>query len=162
MEIPEGVTATVKARVVTVKGPRGTITKDFKHLQIELTVAEDGKSLKVARWFTSGKQGAAIRSACSHISNMFIGVTKGFLYKMRFVYAHFPINGARPPPPRQPASRAHTGSPRRRAALTAPSPRPQSRSPTARGASRSATSSARRSCASWRAPRASLSSALPT
>lgn len=29
---------------------------------------------------------------CSHIENMIIGVTKGFLYKMRFCYAHFPIN----------------------------------------------------------------------
>merc|ERR1711997_1136380 len=29
---------------------------------------------------------------CSHIDNMFVGVTRGFLYKMRFVYSHFPIN----------------------------------------------------------------------
>ena len=29
---------------------------------------------------------------CSHIENLITGVTKGFLYKMRFVYAHFPIN----------------------------------------------------------------------
>jgi large subunit ribosomal protein L9e len=29
---------------------------------------------------------------CSHIENLITGVTKGFLYKMRFCYAHFPIN----------------------------------------------------------------------
>lgn len=28
----------------------------------------------------------------THIKNMMIGVTKGFQYKMRFVYAHFPVN----------------------------------------------------------------------
>merc|ERR1739838_907705 len=28
----------------------------------------------------------------SHINNMATGVTKGYLYKMRSVYAHFPIN----------------------------------------------------------------------
>jgi large subunit ribosomal protein L9e len=32
------------------------------------------------------------RTVCSHIENMITGVTKGFLYKMRFCYAHFPIN----------------------------------------------------------------------
>jgi len=26
------------------------------------------------------------------INNLIIGVTKGFKYKMRYVYAHFPIN----------------------------------------------------------------------
>merc|ERR1719267_333797 len=46
------------------------------------------------RWFTSGKANASIRTCTSHITNMFIGVTKGYQYKMRFVYAHFPINVA--------------------------------------------------------------------
>jgi large subunit ribosomal protein L9e len=32
------------------------------------------------------------RTVGSHINNMFVGVTKGFKYKMRFCYAHFPIN----------------------------------------------------------------------
>ena len=32
------------------------------------------------------------RTICSHIENMITGVTKGFKYKMRFCYAHFPIN----------------------------------------------------------------------
>merc|ERR1712146_715739 len=52
------------------------------------------KTLKIDRWFTSGKAAACIRTACSHINNLIIGVTKGYEYKMRFVYAHFPINVA--------------------------------------------------------------------
>lgn len=35
---------------------------------------------------------ACIRTICSHVENMITGVTKGYLYKMRFCYAHFPIN----------------------------------------------------------------------
>merc|ERR1712006_76020 len=38
--------------------------------------------------------GAAVRTVCSHIENMFKGVLKGFEYKMRAVYAHFPISCA--------------------------------------------------------------------
>merc|ERR1712080_433803 len=38
--------------------------------------------------------GAAVRTVCSHINNMIKGVTMGFMYKMRAVYAHFPINCA--------------------------------------------------------------------
>ena len=33
-----------------------------------------------------------IRTVCTHIQNMVVGVTQGFKYKMRFCYAHFPIN----------------------------------------------------------------------
>merc|ERR1740129_1619844 len=33
-----------------------------------------------------------LRSVCSHISNLFDGVMKKFEYRMRLVYAHFPIN----------------------------------------------------------------------
>ncbi len=43
-------------------------------------------------WFGNRETIAAIRTICSHIENMIIGVTKGFKYKMRFCYAHFPIN----------------------------------------------------------------------
>ncbi|KAK4345305.1 hypothetical protein RND71_035481 [Anisodus tanguticus] len=37
---------------------------------------------------------AAIRTAVSHVENLITGVTKGYRYKMRFVYAHFPINAS--------------------------------------------------------------------
>jgi len=92
VKIPDGVTIAIKTRQVTIKGPRGELKEDLSHLPIDLQLSEDGKTVTVERWFTSGKQAASIRSACTHIDNMIIGVTKGFKYKMRFVYAHFPIN----------------------------------------------------------------------
>ena len=43
---------------------------------------------------TSGarKNVATLRTVRTLINNLIIGVTKGFKYKMRYVYAHFPIN----------------------------------------------------------------------
>lgn len=40
----------------------------------------------------SRKAVATLRTVRSLINNMIIGVTKGYKYKMRYVYAHFPIN----------------------------------------------------------------------
>ena len=42
-------------------------------------------------WFGSTRDVSVIKTTLSHITNMFTGVTKGFLYKMRFAYAHFPV-----------------------------------------------------------------------
>ena len=34
VKVDEGVTCSVKSRVVTVTGPRGTLTKNFRHLKV--------------------------------------------------------------------------------------------------------------------------------
>lgn len=43
-------------------------------------------------WFTTRKQAAYLKTVIGHIKNMFKGVSFGYLYKMKAVYAHFPIN----------------------------------------------------------------------
>eukprot|EP00048_Salpingoeca_helianthica_P014279 m.220941 g.220941 ORF g.220941 m.220941 type:complete len:188 (+) comp15680_c0_seq1:350-913(+) len=91
--IPKGVTVEVSSRSVRVKGPRGSLSREFKHLNIEM--AKVGKArIRVDAWFSTRKEVACVRTVCSHIENMITGVTKGFQYKMRSVYAHFPINMA--------------------------------------------------------------------
>ncbi|XP_054167978.1 60S ribosomal protein L9-like [Oppia nitens] len=90
VKIPEGVTVSVKNRVVRVKGPRGELVRKFT---AQLDMQMIGKRrLQVQKWFGNRKELATVRTICSHIENMIVGVTKGYLYKMRTVYAHFPIN----------------------------------------------------------------------
>ncbi|XP_063235137.1 large ribosomal subunit protein uL6 [Bacillus rossius redtenbacheri] len=91
VKIPNDLTVTVKSRMVTVKGPRGVLKRSFKHLALDIHMVNP-RLLKVEKWFGSKKELAAVRTVCSHVQNMIKGVTKGFLYKMRAVYAHFPIN----------------------------------------------------------------------
>lgn len=81
----------MKSRTVTVKGPRGTLVRNFRHSRVEITKMSKYK-LKVEKWFGTKKEVAAVRTITSHIKNLINGVVKGFRYKMRFVYAHFPIN----------------------------------------------------------------------
>jgi large subunit ribosomal protein L9e len=94
MDIPEEVTVKVAAKVVTVEGPRGKLTRNFKHLNLDFQLQDGGRKLKVDAWFGTRRTMAAIRTAISHVHNLITGVTKGYRYKMRFVYAHFPINAS--------------------------------------------------------------------
>jgi large subunit ribosomal protein L9e len=80
--------------VVTVKGKRGTIVREFKHINLAMTHMKEARKIRVDLWFGNRKQLACIRTICSHIENMITGVRVGFLYKMKFVYSHFPINVA--------------------------------------------------------------------
>ncbi|CEO98730.1 Large ribosomal subunit protein uL6 alpha-beta domain-containing protein [Plasmodiophora brassicae] len=91
VEIPDGVTVTVKSRTVSVQGPRGKLSRSFQHVNLSLRRISS-KKLLAEMWFGNRKQIATIRSVTSHIENMITGVTKGFQYKMRLVYSHFPIN----------------------------------------------------------------------
>jgi large subunit ribosomal protein L9e len=99
------VTVEVSARKLKVTGKLGTLERDFKHVSMDIRkvsgadvgLEEDdpayGKQhVKVDLWFATRKQLACVRTICSHIQNLFTGVQRGFLYKMRFVYSHFPIN----------------------------------------------------------------------
>lgn len=89
--IPDNVKVTTKNSSVTVTGPRGTLTRSFAHAKLQIEIVGKHK-LKVQKWFGNKRQLATVRTICSHIQNMIKGVTKGFQYKMRSVYAHFPIN----------------------------------------------------------------------
>ncbi|CAG5091649.1 Oidioi.mRNA.OKI2018_I69.PAR.g13180.t2.cds [Oikopleura dioica] len=86
-------TVEVKARIVKVTGPRGSLEKNFRHLKVEMKQTGP-RSILVEKWMGSSKDRAAVRTVCSHISNMSKGVTLGFRYKLRSAYAHFPINCA--------------------------------------------------------------------
>ena len=93
VDIPENVDINLKGRTVIVKGPRGTLRRDFNHINVELSLlGKKKKRLRVDKWWGNRKELATVRTICSHVQNMIKGVTLGFLYTMRSVYAHFPIN----------------------------------------------------------------------
>ena len=90
--VPTGVTVSVKNRIVTVTGPRGTLKKDLRHLQLDFNYNKKTRAFTATRWFGAKLHISPINTALSHVRNMCTGVTKGFRFKLRFAYAHFPIN----------------------------------------------------------------------
>lgn len=85
------VKVSIKSRQVTVEGPRGKLTKDLSHLAVNFSVPKKNL-IGIEIHHGSRKNVATLRTVRTLIHNLIIGVTKGFKYKMRYVYAHFPIN----------------------------------------------------------------------
>jgi large subunit ribosomal protein L9e len=83
----------VKVRVVIVKGKKGMLQKSFKHIPVDIKIVEENgeKKIIIEMWFGSYQAKAAVKTVQSAINNMIVGVTKGHKYKMKAVYAHFPI-----------------------------------------------------------------------
>ncbi|KAJ2654986.1 60S ribosomal protein L9B [Coemansia sp. RSA 1200] len=91
VNIPEGVQVQIKARQIRVTGPRGTLSRDLRHIQVDLQ-RPSKTQIRVVVWQGGRKHVACIRTVCSHITNLINGVTKGFEYRVACVHAHFPIN----------------------------------------------------------------------
>merc|ERR1712149_71762 len=91
LDIPEGVKVHIKTRIITVEGPRGKLVKDLGHLAVVFGQPTKN-TISIELHHGARKNVATLRTVRTLINNLIIGVTKGFKYKMRYVYAHFPIN----------------------------------------------------------------------
>ena len=89
VKIPEGVTVRIEGNLVKVQGPKGLLMREMYYPNVSLAVAD--KEMTVST--ESGRK--KILSVCgtfaAHLQNMCMGVTKGYQYRMRVVYSHFPI-----------------------------------------------------------------------
>jgi large subunit ribosomal protein L6 len=90
IKIPEGVDVQVKDGLVSVKGPLGSLSRDFKHAGVSISKRDDGEIL-VSVGGAGRKAESILGTIAQHIENMMLGTTKGFQCKMKVVYSHFPI-----------------------------------------------------------------------
>merc|ERR1711874_814170 len=56
------------ARKATVKGARGTLVKEFRHLAVDI-YKPSKDTIKVEKWFGKKKELAAVRTVCSPINS---------------------------------------------------------------------------------------------
>jgi large subunit ribosomal protein L6 len=88
IDIPEGVDVTL-GDDVTIKGPQGEVSRKFTYPNISMK-KEDNKIILETN-FPKKKDKSMVGTTRAHISNMITGVTDGFTYHMKIVFAHFPM-----------------------------------------------------------------------
>ena len=92
VKLPEGVSFSMDNNNVKLSGSRGELNRNFKHPQISLS--EDSGNIKLVGKKLRRKEKALIGTWRAHLKNMAQGVSSGFLYEMKIVFAHFPMKVA--------------------------------------------------------------------
>jgi archaeal ribosomal protein L6P len=89
LNIPGDVEITIDKDEVGVKGPKGALKERLFYIGVEI-FKEDTKII-VSTQKSKKEDRSIIGTFASHINNMMVGITRGFEYKLKVVYAHFPI-----------------------------------------------------------------------
>jgi len=87
--IPDNLQFTLENNVLTIKGEKGQLSRDFAQPQI--TLKANGRVIEINSKSTRKKEKAFVGTTSAHMKNMIKGATKGFEYKMKTVFSHFPI-----------------------------------------------------------------------
>jgi large subunit ribosomal protein L6 len=90
IQVPDDVKVTLEGKKVTVNGAKGTLTRDFSFVPI--SIEAEGQTVRVWAEWPRKKETALVGTIHSHIRNMITGAQKGFTYKLKIVFSHFPIS----------------------------------------------------------------------
>lgn len=91
VEVPDGVDVVISGMGVLVRGPKGELKRDFGHAR-GIFIKLDGQKVIVEAYDVNRRKKALVGTVAAHIRNMIIGVTKGYRYKLKVVFSHFPIS----------------------------------------------------------------------
>jgi len=89
LKIPENVKVEVQGLKVKVSGEKGELEREFKEKGIKIEKVD--QKLLVSSESERKKMRALLGTIVAHVKNMIKGVTKGFTYKLKVVYSHFPV-----------------------------------------------------------------------
>jgi len=87
--LPDGVTASISGRVVTLKGPKGETSRKITAANMGVSVA--GNKVVLESGSDRKKEKKLIESMRAHVVNMLRGVSECHVYKMKVCFTHFPI-----------------------------------------------------------------------
>jgi large subunit ribosomal protein L6 len=87
--MPDGVKCQIEGPVIRISGPKGQLERTIRHPQLSVTC--EGSEVVVATDSSRKRNVAMVGTVEAHVKNMCAGVSEGFEYHMKVVYAHFPI-----------------------------------------------------------------------
>ncbi len=87
--IPEGTSVKLEDKKLKVKGPKGECEKDFSKMKVNIEINEN--KIRVSSVKKRKDYYAVAKAVVKHIKNLLEGVQKGYSYKLKIVYSHFPI-----------------------------------------------------------------------
>jgi len=90
IQVPDDVDVSMEGKKISFKGAKGSLTRDFSFAPV--AIEGEGKNIRVWAKWPRKKEAALVGTIYSHIQNMITGVTKGYSYKLKIVFSHFPIS----------------------------------------------------------------------
>jgi len=88
--IPDGVSINKDQNLITSNGSNGKVQKDFT--KIPALIEIDKEKITIRSYGNRKSDFALVNTVHSLIRNMIKGSTTGFTYKLKIVFAHFPIS----------------------------------------------------------------------
>ena len=90
VEVPSGITVTFQDNTISIQGKLGTVRKDVTKLPVNIVI--NGNRIMISPYGNRKKDRAISNTCKTIIRKMIRGVEKGYTYKLKIVYAHFPIS----------------------------------------------------------------------
>jgi large subunit ribosomal protein L6 len=90
IKISSGASVKLDGKRILIKGPKGEVQRDFSHAA-SIGIGKSGDTLTIQTSSTRKRDRSLVMTLKTEISNMLLGVTKGFTYKLKTCHSHFPI-----------------------------------------------------------------------
>lgn len=78
-----------KENTVTMKGPKGTMDREFKTHRVKIT--QQGNKIVLEGSPKNKQTDKLVETIVSHLTNMSEGLMYGYKYQLRVIYSHFPM-----------------------------------------------------------------------
>jgi large subunit ribosomal protein L6 len=90
LDLPSNVSATFNEGNLTVKGPLGEVRQDFSKIPVAVKI--NGSKVELSTTGSRRADNAVLNTARSLIRNSIDGVSSGYEYKLKVIFAHFPVS----------------------------------------------------------------------